>query len=224
MDFKRLTLFMGHYGSGKTFTAVNYSLMIRKKNFEVSIYDLDIVNPYFRAVDAKDVLKKNGVELVVSPFAETNVDIPAMNAESYKMLELNRYAVIDVGGDDRGALALGRFSKGIKEENNYDSLFVINMYRPETSDVKGVLEIKKEIESVSNISFTALVNNTNLGFETSVDDIYKGLDFCKEIEKETGLGVKFSSIRKDLIEKLDYGKIEKDKILPIEPIKYGNWL
>ena len=87
--------------------------------------DLDIVNPYFRTVDAEKTLEKAGVELIVSPYAETNVDIPAMNAASYKMTDdKTRYAVLDIGGDERGALALGRFSEGIVKENNFECLFV----------------------------------------------------------------------------------------------------
>ena len=149
---KRVTIFMGHYGSGKTFVSVNYAIALAKMGKPVSIYDLDIVNPYFRTVDAQKTLDKAGVELVVSPFAETNVDIPAMNPQSYKMIDdTSRYAVADIGGDDRGALALGRFYEKIKEENNYDALFVVNNFRPETRDIYGALEIKAEVEYSAKI-------------------------------------------------------------------------
>ena len=84
---KRITVFMGHYGSGKTFISVNYALKLAKMKKPVSIYDLDIVNPYFRTIDAQKTLNDAGVELVVSPFAETNVDLPAMNSKSYKMVD-----------------------------------------------------------------------------------------------------------------------------------------
>ena len=221
MENKRLTLIMGHYGSGKTFVAVNYALYLARNNKPVSIYDLDIVNPYFRTVDAIDMLKKEGVDLVVSPFAETNVDIPAMNSASYKMVDdLSRFAVIDVGGDDRGALALGRFSDKIKEENNYEALMVINKFRPETRDIDGVLEIMQEIESAGRIKFTGLINNANLGKETTVEDILEGYAFTKEIEKVTGLPVKFTSVKSEFIEKIK----NVGNVLPVEEIKYGNWL
>ena len=220
---KRVTVVMGHYGSGKTFVAVNYALALAQKKLPVSIYDLDIVNPYFRTVDALDTLNKHGVELVVSPFAETNVDIPAMNAKSYKMVDdRSRYAVADIGGDDRGALALGRFSDKIKEENNYDALFVVNCFRPETSTIDGALEVKSEIERTGKLPFTGIVNNANLGNETTINDILKGLNFTKELSKITGLPVKFTAVRRDLIgdEKLKTIK----EILPIDTIKYGDWL
>lgn len=115
MTAKRITLFAGHYGSGKTNAAVNFASHLSESGKKTVIYDLDIVNPYFRTVDAESFLKENGVELVASPYAETNVDIPAMNPSAYRMVDdLNCYAVVDVGGDDRGAYALGRFSGKIK--------------------------------------------------------------------------------------------------------------
>ena len=219
---KRITVFMGHYGSGKTFVSVNYALWLAKDKKPVSIYDLDIVNPYFRTVDAGKMLDENNVELVVSPFAETNVDIPAMNAKSYKMVDdLSRYAVVDVGGDDRGALALGRFRDKIKQENNYEVCFVVNCFRPETRTIDGAIEVMKEIEMAGKLDFTAIVNNSNLGGETQTEDILKGLSFCEQLSQQTGLKTAFTSVRRDLIDE----KIKKIKnILPIDPIKYGDWL
>lgn len=223
MDSKRVTVFMGHYGSGKTFVAVNYAVMLARKGLPVSIYDLDIVNPYFRTVDAEKTLAKEGVELVVSPFAETNVDIPAMNSKSYKMLDaLDRYAVADIGGDDRGALALGRFAERIKTENNYDALWVVNKFRPETRNIEGALEIKNEIENTGKLKFTGIVNNANLGLETKEEDILEGLKFANELSSVTGLPVKFTSVRRDLITDKLSEKIKE--ILPVDPIKYGDWL
>ena len=206
---KRVVLFMGHYGSGKTFTAVNYALALARRGFPVS-------------VDAIETLKKAGVELVVSPYAETNVDIPAMNAASYKMVDdKSRRAVLDIGGDERGALALGRFFEKINEENNFDCLFVVNPYRPETRDIAGAINVKNEIEAVSRIKFTGIVNDANLGEETELEHIIYGKDFCEKLGRELNLPLKFSSVIKRLCDKAQ----EKiDKVLPVEPIKYGDWL
>lgn len=219
---KRVTLFMGHYGSGKTFCAVNYALALAEKGLPVSIYDLDIVNPYFRTVDAINTLKNAGVELIVSPYAETNVDIPAMNAASYKMLDdKDRYAVLDIGGDDRGALALGRFYERINAENNFECLLVVNPYRPETRDIEGAISIKNEIETVSRIKFTGIVNNANLGEETTLENVLYGKNFCEELGKRLGLPVKFSAVIRKLADKAQE-KIEN--ILTVDAIKYGDWL
>ena len=223
MDNKRITVVMGHYGSGKTFVAVNLALAIKRANKPVSIYDLDIVNPYYRTVDAKEILDSEGIELVVSPYAETNVDIPAMNSMAYKMVsDLSRYAVADIGGDDRGALALGRFRDKIKEENNYDALWIVNNLRPETRTIEDALEIKREIELTAGLNFTAIVNNANLGQETTKDVIIKGYEFTKKLSKITKLPIKFTAVREDLID--EQLKKELKDILPIQPIKYEEWL
>ncbi len=220
---KRVTIFMGHYGSGKTFVSVNYAIELARQGKPVSIYDLDIVNPYFRTVDAKNKLATAGVELVVSKFAQTNVDIPAMNAKSYQMIDnKSRFAVADIGGDDRGALALGRFSEKLKEDGDYDALWVINKFRPETRNIEDALLLKEEIEKTAKLSFTGIVNNANLGIETTEETILSGLDFVINLSKTCGIPVKFTSARKDLITENLKKKIKQ--ILPVDPIKYGNWV
>lgn len=210
---------MGHYGSGKTFNAVSYAIELRKLKDKVSIYDLDIVNPYFRTVDAINNLNSNGVELVVSPYAETNVDIPAMNSKSYQMVDdLSRYAVVDVGGDDRGALALGRFRDKILEENDYEILLVVNCFRPETRTIEDIVKIKDEIEYASKLKFTGIVNNSNLGSITTLEDVLKGQDFCEKLSKEINIPIKFTSVLRGFDTQ---NKIKN--VFEIDSIKYGDF-
>lgn len=221
MEIKRISIFSGHYGSGKTNIAVNFALYLKKLGKDVVIYDLDIVNPYFRTVDAENTLKKAGVELVVSPYAETNVDIPAMNSAAYKMVDdKSTYAVIDLGGDDRGALALGRFADKIKQENNYDMFLVVNPYRPETRDIKSLSEIKNEIEKAGRIPFTGIVNNSNLGNETTEEIVNKGEIFCNEFSKNENIPISFTCVKSDLFDKL---KGDYKELLKLDLIDYGTF-
>lgn len=223
MFSKRVNIFMGHYGSGKTFISVNYAEALKGQGKDVAVYDLDIVNPYFRTVDARVRLLDNGIQLIASSFAQSNVDLPSINPASYQIIDDKlKFAVIDVGGDDRGALALGRFSEKIKEEDNYRAYFVLNKFRPETNTIDGALEIKEEIEQSAKIKFTAIVNNANLGDLTTEENVLSGFEFAKEFSKRVGLPLVFTSVREDLINE----KIKKEikNILPVKPIKYGNWL
>ena len=190
MTNKRLTLFAGHYGSGKTNVALNYAFLLKVAGHDTVIADIDTVNPYFRTKDSAKELEEAGIELIASEFAGSNVDLPALPAAMYDIIfESNKYAVIDIGGDDRGAFALGRYTPEILRENNYSMLMVINMYRPLTSTPEDTVEILKEIESASGIPFTGLVNNSNLGIATTPKTLESSFSYAKEVSKLSGLPI-----------------------------------
>lgn len=204
MDSKRITIFAGHYGSGKTNIAVNYALRLREEYDRVDIADLDIVNPYFRSKDSEKHLEERGIHLISSEYANSNVDVPAMPAEAYAIIDdLSLRAVIDVGGDDRGALALGRYTPAILEQGDYEMLFVINKYRPLTPDCASTLEVMKEIETACGMKFTGIVNNSNLGDETDEECVLASLPYAEEISKASGLPIRMTTVKEDLFDKLN---------------------
>lgn len=209
---KRITLFAGHYGSGKTNIAVNYAKFIKSKGFYVSIIDLDIVNPYFRTKDSEDDLKKCGIEIISSEYANTNLDAPALPKEIYSAVaDKTQHLVIDVGGDDRGAVALGRFAPDIMEENDFDMLFVVNFYRPLTKTAIEALQVLREIECAGHIPFTGIVHNSNIGDETGVLDIAKKETELNELSILAKLPVVFTSVAENVYDELSksYSKLFK---------------
>ena len=196
---KRITLLCGHYGSGKTNVAVNMALMLKKQYEKVTVADLDIVNPYFRTKDSSKIFDDAGIKLICSEFANSNVDIPALPQEMYSITDDKSHRVlIDVGGDDRGALALGRLSPAIKEENDYEMLMVINKCRPLTRTVEDTLEVMGEIEFACKIKFTGLVNNSNLGEETTAEDVLGSLEYADAVSKATGLPLVATTYKAEL--------------------------
>ncbi len=208
MRTKRVTLLAGHYGSGKTNIAVNMAMTQKKAGYNVALADLDIVNPYYRSKDSEDDLKAMGIELICSPFANSNVDVPALPQELYRIVdETQTNMVVDIGGDDRGAYALGRFAQRLKDENDYEMILVINKYRPLTVDEKDAIEIMREIEEAGHLKFTAIVNNSNLGKETTAQDVLDSVPYAENMAKETGLPLLFTTVREDLLPELE-GKIE----------------
>ena len=218
---KRITLFAGHYGSGKTNIAVNYAKYLREQGNDVVIADLDIVNPYFRTKDSQADLEAVGIRLISSKYANSNVDLPALPSEIYGIFEnKSSLAVLDVGGDDRGALALGRYTPLIKAEDAYEMLLVINRYRPLTRTADDCIEIMHEVEAAGGLKFTGLVNNSNLGAETVAQDILYSVDYAKEVSEKTGLPVLMTAVEKDLAVELN-GKIENLVPLTLQEIYYN---
>ena len=203
MDHKRLTLFAGHYGSGKTNIAVNYALQLAEEGKKVLIGDLDIVNPYFRTKDSAAELEKAGVELISPQYANTNVDLPALPAENYRLVQdKSTYGIMDIGGDDRGAYALGRYTPFILEENNYRMAFVANCYRPLTRTPEDALEIMREIEQACKMQFTCIVNNSNLGPETTPETILESIDYIQKLSRLCGLPLWMHTAERSVAEKL----------------------
>ena len=200
---KRVTLFAGHYGSGKTNIAVNFALKLKETHERVIIADLGIVNPYFRTKDSIEELTRAGIQLISSAYANSNVDLPALPTEMYAITDdTASLAVVDIGGDDRGAYALGRYQPAILEENDYDMLFVCNMYRPLTTTPEDTIEVMREIEAACHMPFTGIVNNSNLGDQTTPEDVLASLPYAQTIAKAAGLPVRFTSVRADLAPKL----------------------
>ena len=204
---KRVTIFAGHYGSGKTNIAVNFAKELKKSGKAVALAELDIVNPNFRSKDSEKELNEAGIDLICSEFASTNVDIPALPFTINRIInDKNTYAVLDIGGDDAGSVVLGRLANGIRNEDNYEMIFVVNFFRPITRTAEDALEIMREIEAVSSLKFTAIVNNSNLGELTTKEDINSTEKEVKKLCKITSLPLLFTSVESniyDVVEKSD---------------------
>lgn len=205
MKFKRITIISGHYGSGKTNIALNLSLDLKKQAENTAIADIDIVNPYFRTKDSEELLASEGIRLICSDYANTNVDIPALPQDIYAVTDdKTLYSILDVGGDERGALALGRISPKIREENDYEMFYVVNKYRPLTKTPDLAIEVMREIEVASGLKFTAIINNSNLGRETTPEDVLNSVEYANQIAKATNLPIVYTTVYNNLYEPLKF--------------------
>ena len=204
---KRVTILAGHYGSGKTNIAVNMAINEAAAGKETVVADLDIVNPYFRTLDSKEDFDRAGIRLICSRFANSNVDLPAMPDDLYVITEdRNLRVIVDLGGDERGALAMGRLSGALKEEDDYEMLMVINSCRPLTMNASDTMEVFNEIEAAARLKFTGIINNTNLGRDTDAQLILSSLEYAEEVSKASGLPVVCTTVSEELYSKLE-GKV-----------------
>ena len=200
---KRLTILCGHYGSGKTNVAVNIATELKKSHDTVTVADLDIVNPYFRTKDSAAYFGEQGIRLICSAYANSNVDIPALPQEMYALTDdRSMTAVLDIGGDDRGALVLGRLAPAILREGDYDMFLVINRHRPLTRDAASTLEVLREIEAAGGIPFTGIINNSNIGPLTTAADVLASRAYAEEVAAAAGIPLVMTTVRKDLYDEV----------------------
>ena len=222
-DDKRVRLFIGHYGSGKSEVSINYVTKLRESvEGEVAIADLDVVNVYFRSREKKDIMKKLGITPIDSSVQTTTLDVPAVSAEVMRPLYDSKVNyVMDVGGDNVGARVVGRFAEHF-QENDYDMFCVVNANREKTQTTQEVLAYIDAIEAASKLKVTGLINNTHLLRETTIEDILRGQEIVKEVAKIKNLPIKYVCCLEKLVEHLP-SNIEGD-ILPMKLYLREEWM
>lgn len=217
----RINVFTGHFGSGKTEIAINFAKKLKDEGKEVTIVDLDVVNPYFCVRDKWDDLEAYGIRVISQDRHLSNAELMIVVPEVYSAFhKKDHYVVMDVGGDDMGATVLGQYNENFKEEP-YSLFFVINNNRPLTEDVENTRRYIESIEITSRLKVTDLISNTNLSYETSVDDIVRGDKIVNELSHKLNLPHAYTVVRRDLAEEVK-GKVKGD-IFPIDIYMKPPW-
>lgn len=170
MNFKRLTIIVGAYGSGKTEVALNLAYQLAAESGPVGMVDLDIVNPFFRSRDQQAILAERGIQMISSNEGLETADLPALSPKIMSLFQNKAMnGIFDVGGDPAGARALGRFNRFFAEED-YDLWMVVNPFRPDTRDADHIAMMRDSLEQTSRLHVTGLIDNTNMGVETTAED------------------------------------------------------
>jgi MinD-like ATPase involved in chromosome partitioning or flagellar assembly len=219
---KRIRIICGHYGSGKTEFSINYSLALKKTEEKVAIADMDIVNPYFRSREKAESLRAQGLKVIYSSIEGTALDIPAVSGEVETLIVGNEYnLILDVGGDNVGARALGRHTEFLTSDK-YDMFFVLNAYRPETLNVKDAISHLKAIEETTGLKVTGLINNTHMMKHTTIDDLMMGQKVAEEVSKELNIPIKYVSCIESVAKELPQDL--KDICITTSLIMRDSWM
>ena len=178
------TIMVGNYGSGKTELSIALARARRKQvQGRVALVDLDIVNPYFRSAEQAELLKAEGIEVFMPTFAMSTVDIPALPAQIQSVFTSQYEAVfIDVGGDDTGAAALGRYYPQLSALGaELQTLYVVNSLRPLSGTENDIVSMFRLIEKRMRIRPDFLVNNANLQNQTTVQHLLDAQLLLKKV-------------------------------------------
>lgn len=222
---KRLIVITGHYGCGKTNLSVNLVLDLAETHDVVTLVDLDIVNPYFRSSDFAEMLAARGVRVISPTFAGTTLDAPSLSAAVGSAFEGEGPVVFDVGGDDAGATALGRYARQI-QATEHDVLYVVNRYRNLTATPAEAAELLGEIEAASHLKATGVVNNSHLRDETTLATVIESVPYAQQTAQLLGLPLVFTTVPARLFEQLaglPSGAAEVPNAYPVETYVRTPW-
>lgn len=208
----------GHYGSGKTNLSLNLAMAYRGQGERVVLADLDIVNPYFRTADFGAFAERNGIELVASDYAGSSLDIPALTARLDASIGADARLIIDVGGDDAGAYALGRYAPRLRE-SGYSMLYVINAYRYLMREPEETLRLLRGIERASRLEATHIANCSNLGPDTAPEEVAASAVYADRVAELCGLPLALTAARREIAGEL--GGL--DNVFPVEVYVTAPW-
>lgn len=199
----KIYIITGHYGSGKSEFSINFAKKLNEEKKAICLIDLDIVNPYFRSREMRLSLSNLGIDVISDTLNSVKgLDMPYISpAIKGEIVQNKKNIILDCGGDNVGIRVLKQFDDEIRKRN-YEMYMIINVYRPETSTVEQIIEMKNKLESEVNLKITGLINNSNFLRQTTVDDMVYSDKILKDVSNKTKIPILYVSGIKALIEKL----------------------
>lgn len=218
LNLKDFIIICGHYGCGKTNLSLNLALSYAKQGESVTLVDFDLVNPYFRSSDYRNLLQEAGIQVIAPGYAGTNLDLPSLTPEFNSIFEKEGRVILDVGGDDAGSTVLGRFYAPMQKKE-YDMLYVVNQYRNLIATKEEAKELLLEIERVSRLKATGIVNNSHLKWETDSETILATRQYAKDIAQAVSLPLIFTTVPREILRQCSsdlIGAFEEGTLYPID--------
>ena len=200
---KKMYVLIGNYGSGKTEIALNFAVRAAERGERTELLDLDMVNTYFRLTEPGRMTRMKEIRIVSPNFANSGVETLSVPAEVQSAFAMDWDTVVfDVGGDATGSTALGRYHQDFMEleEGCLEVLNVVNIRRPLAGTVEKIIRLQEEMESHSRLKITGMINNTNLAVATTTAELRDGYEMIKEVSQKTGVPVKYTSGKKEMLE------------------------
>lgn len=219
----RILVVCGNYGSGKTELSLNMALALAEHE-PTTLVDLDIVNPYFRSSEQTKMLENHGVKVLYPTFAMTTVDIPALPAQIQSIFaDKSRRVIIDVGGDDTGAAALGQYHHYFAQDDVF-VLYVVNVCRPLSADADSICDLLARIQAKGRVTVGALVNNANIAWETTPEQLLRGDEILREVTQRLDLPVRHYVGKADVLARIPEGSALCGEPLTLTVYMRPEWL
>lgn len=196
--------YVGEYASGKSEIAINRALELNRLQRKVTLVDLDIVEPFYTLRPIKEVLEKEGLNIIAYSrkdsfgLGETGA---MLNPQARWALRLEGDIIFDIGYGVHGARTLNLVEGA--DEAGVTILAVINYMRPMTSSIDRIKDYIKELGTVN-----AIVANTHLGNDTTLDIIIKGNLEIFEAAKQIDIPIAYIAMEerhREFVNKEEYG-------------------
>ena len=201
---KNVKVLIGNYGSGKSELALNFAMQAAARGDKTELIDLDMVNTYFRLTERGRMVEQKEIRLVSPNYACSGIETLSLPAEVASAFVLDWDTVIfDVGGDDVGATALGRYHQDFAEleDGALEVLNVVNIRRPLSGTVEKLIKLQQGMELHSRLKIADMINSANLATETSFEELRDVYEILRDVSDRTGIPVAYTTGKKELLDK-----------------------
>ena len=195
---RTVEIYTGAYASGKSENAINRAISYIKENKEITLVDLDTVEPAYCMRPLEKQLREMGIDLILQSdyFGLGEAGSYVTNEQINCLKKTDKDIVIDVGYGVTGLDTLDILND-IDKEENIKIYLVVNTSKFETRDVESILEYI-QFNSGENAKpwkkISGLISNTHLGDETTIEDIKRGYEILKEVSKITKTPIVYISV------------------------------
>ncbi|MDT8903000.1 hypothetical protein [Anaeroselena agilis] len=207
--------YVGEYASGKSENAVNRAIDLCRRGLPVTLVDLDTVEPVYTIRPIKKELEAMGIDVVAWETRDT-VGLgeagSVIKGSMRWVLRRPGNIIMDVGYGVHGA-RIFNLIEGAFENPHLKIIAVINMSRPFTSTVENILEYVATLGRVD-----ALLNNTHMAEETTVEIVQKGAAGVAEAARILGLPVVATSAVREIADQIGPADAVGNPVWPLERI------
>lgn len=189
---RTVEVFTGAYASGKSESAINRALQFAQIGKDITLVDLDTVEPAYCLRPIIGELKEKGISIIAqTDYFGLGEAGSYVTAEQINCLSKNGDMIIDVGYGASG-LDILDILNGIEKENDLRIYLVVNTSKFETRDKESILEYMEFSSGLNKQpwkKFSGFISNTHFADETKKEDIIRGYEKLKEVSLEVGIPI-----------------------------------
>ena len=199
-------VYTGAYASGKSETAVNRARQFAAAQKQITLVDLDTVEPAYTLRPIARQLANMGIDVITQPDSFGLGEAASyVTPQQVNCLSQEGDIIIDVGYG-AGGLDILDIINNIDEEKNILIYIVINTSKFETSSVDNIIEyvnFAKGSELRPWKNFCGMISNTHLGDETTAEDIINGYNKVKKAAEILNIPIRAIGVDEKLANEFD---------------------
>lgn len=191
---KRVFIFLGEAGSGKSEIALNWALILATSGKPVRFFDMDQTKPLFRSRELIRFLKQR--QIFIDEYCQV-LDSPTIPSGVFdRIQDPETYVILDIGGNAAGARSIGQLCTAWS--NAVAAYMVVNCYRPFSGSQKDLLITMESIMAAARLDTIQVVSSPNFGEQTTLEDVLVGHRQTEKLLGKTRYYLGFLAVLKNL--------------------------